>query len=243
MLGQADAALSRFAGRERHAYQGGGKRPQALIAGESQLHPLGYGMVNGAVVEERTNVKVLGHILDNKLSLHAHADYMLGRMRQAGGEVTTEMHGSGFGLPFMTEQFTVRIEGKALAGVEILTSRAGGFELFMTKLNKIEHEIARALLGLPRDVVVGSAALRVAMARLACLPDTHIAQEALRGAECVGALTTWWQDSRRVFRYVLGVQHEIWEFGDLSEAGRWSQKQTSDSSVVSATCPDASSPC
>jgi hypothetical protein len=200
MLARASSALSKFVDRWRHAYQGGYKGPQILTVGAPRPDPALCGTVGGHSARTVGEVKLLGHWIDEGLVLKHQRTVIQMKLKQAGRQVATTMNDAGFGTPFMGSQYTSRIEGKALAGVEVLASAREGFRAVMERIDAAQVEVARIFLGLPLGSRVGrsvallaetrlltrsgtAAAVKVVMARarLACLPLDHPAAVGVAG--------------------------------------------------------------
>ena len=179
--------------------------------------------------------EVLGVVLDSSLRLEEQTTLVTGVLANTGRALAASFADLGLGVPFLCEQFDSRVLGKALSGVELLSSAAIGFRAVMERLNSAQYLAAKAFLGLPANVSVGSrvavlsetrlltragteAAMRVVMARarLACLPEEHPVYKVAWAVWRARVGGTWMEDSSRVMREVLGIDLELWEFEAVS---------------------------
>ena len=220
----------------RHKFAGGRKGPRVLQVGpmcDSQMSPQNITLCGEQPVKVE-QVKVLGTIIDDQLTLEAQLCAVLSTLQSEGIRLVTGMTAAGFGLPAIASQFSTRVVAKAMHGCELLASHVDGFTKVSSRLNHAHYIVAKACLGVPPTTSLGSyvaafaecrfltrastiLAQRVVMtrARLALLPRSHPTRVAVRAAQHLPA--TWWQHARVLMLSISSEFSEIWEFAGASD--------------------------
>eukprot|EP00439_Symbiodinium_sp_Y106_P045074 s1566_g5.t1 len=123
-LSSANQVITEACHLWRHKFAGGRKGPRVLQVGpmcDSQTNSENLTLCGEQPVKVE-QVKVLGTIIDDQLTLEAQLCAVLSTLQGEGIRLVTGMTAAGFGLPAIASQFSTRVVAKAMHGCELLAS-------------------------------------------------------------------------------------------------------------------------
>ena len=150
-LSSANQVITEACHLWRHKFAGGRKGPRVLQVGpmcDSQTNSENLTLCGEQPVKVE-QVKVLGTIIDDQLTLEAQLCAVLSTLQGEGIRLVTGMTAAGFGLPAIASQFSTRVVAKAMHGCELLASHVDGFTRVSSRLNHAHYTVAKACLGVP----------------------------------------------------------------------------------------------
>ena len=235
---RAAEAFTSFVRSWSHAFAKGTKRLKVMAVGAVQPSTDQLGTVAGetmaAADQEDPVLKALGVPIDGDLTFNPLLGQVVAKIREAAPATFAAAESSGFGLPFLVDQWESKVRSKALYGAEFLASHEKGWPTVAAAVTRAQYAAAKILLGLEkgdslpgfflafRELRMGwrleaTLAYRIIMlrARITLLPTNHPLSRIISAVVGAGVQNTWWGHAGKVMR----------EWGVNGDAGDWLQEK------------------
>ena len=106
-----------------------------------------FGTVCGVPPGVTQVLDTLGVPVENDLGFHTLLGRVCSRLRDGSRKLAAALAQRGFGLPYQVAQLPARVVIKAFHGAELLASFTPRWQAAVARVNKVQHEVAKMLLG------------------------------------------------------------------------------------------------
>ena len=228
-LAAANRGLSQFCTRWRHRFQGGRKKPVVMAVGADwRAGGAAFGSVDGESPAPADSLDMLGVPVDDGLTFHVLLAKVCARLRDGMQKLVASLEQRGFGMPYQAAQIPTRVEAAAFFGAELLASYGPGWRVAVTRLNSVQYDAAKVLLGVGKGTAFGEGGharalaetrmltrwgakllqrIALARARLLALPRSNPVAAAVLGSRAVTG-ATWLEHAAEVVTH-LQVQGDF----------------------------------